>query len=145
MFPSHLDIDISCQYPSPICDYMIGEEIYEMSPDESDRQILDLVVRQAHTEPPPQIFYGTSTEEVKKERRVIPAKDLYNKFPEAPELPQVNRRATNIPKFLFNLAVSLLLASPSPIESGRYTRWMTSLSKRFVNNRHQARSRFTLM
>lgn len=44
-----MDMDLSSDCHPSLCDYMIAEEIYEISPDESDRQIIDMVVRQSHT------------------------------------------------------------------------------------------------
>jgi|JI6StandDraft_1071083.scaffolds.fasta_scaffold01451_7 hypothetical protein len=72
--PSMMDMDLSCQYHAPLCDYMIAEEIYEMSPDESDRQIIDMVIRQAHTEPAPHSYNQTYTVEVKREKGTISAR-----------------------------------------------------------------------
>ena len=103
-----------------------------------------MVIRRVHTEPQHH-FNPTNTREATKLKGVVSAKELYERFPEAPALPEVKRRATNIPKFLFNLTINLLLDGHRQVDSGRYARWMTSLSKRFGNNRQQARSRFTLM
>lgn len=93
----------------------------------------------------PQISDDTSTREANSKPGTVAASELYAKFQEATELPEVGKRATNIPKFLSNLTIGLLMDGHSQVDSGRYARWMTSLAKRFAGNRHHGRSRFTLM
>ena len=43
-----MDIDFSYQYHT-LCDYIYTDDVYEMSPDEDDQQIINMVIRQVHT------------------------------------------------------------------------------------------------
>jgi hypothetical protein len=74
----------------------------------------------------------------------VSAKVLYDQFPETDES-ETFKRANNIPKFLFNLTMNILMVEGGVVNSGRHHRWITSMTKRFLLNRQTTRSRYALM